>query len=67
MSDSAQIIRYHDLRHTCASYLASNGFQLKDIQEWLGHADIETTANIYAHLYSDRKDQILTSMNLVSD
>lgn len=59
-------IRFHDLRHSCASYLASKGFQLKDIQEWLVHADIETTANIYAHLYADRKDQILTSMNLMS-
>ncbi len=57
-------IRFHDLRHSCASYLVSNGFQLKDIQEWLGHADIDTTANIYAHLYFDRKSQILTSLDL---
>ena len=57
-------IRFHDLRHSCASYLVSSGFQLKDIQEWLGHADIDTTANIYAHLYFDRKSQILTSLDL---
>ena len=52
-------IRFHDLRHSCASFLVSNGFQLKDIQEWLGHADISTTANIYAHLYFGRKSQVL--------
>ena len=51
-------IRFHDLRHSCASLLVANGFNLKDIQEWLGHADIQTTANIYAHLDSERKKNI---------
>ena len=57
-------IRFHDLRHSCASMLASKGFQLKDIQEWLGHADIQTTANIYAHLYKERKNKIAQSIDL---
>jgi len=57
-------IRFHDLRHSCASLLASGGFQIKDIQEWLGHADISTTANIYAHLFTDRKESILNAMDL---
>ena len=43
-------IRFHDLRHTCASLLLKNGVPMKDIQEWLGHSDFSTTANIYAHL-----------------
>ena len=33
-------IRFHDLRHSCASILLSRGFTLKDVQEWLGHADM---------------------------
>lgn len=43
-------IRFHDLRHSAASLLLELGFSLKDIQEWLGHSDIATTANIYSHL-----------------
>ncbi len=48
-------IRFHDLRHSCASLLYANGVALKDIQEWLGHSDIATTSNIYTHLdYSSK-------------
>lgn len=48
-------MRFHDLRHSCASILLANGVPLKQIQEWLGHSDFSTTANIYAHLdYSSK-------------
>ena len=50
-------MRFHDLRHSCASLLLANGVPLKHIQEWLGHSDFTTTANIYAHL--DYKSKIL--------
>lgn len=44
-------IRYHDLRRSCASLLLlANGVPMKQIQEWLGHSDFSTTANVYAHL-----------------
>ena len=41
--------------HSCASLLLANGVPMKQIQEWLGHSDFSTTANIYAHLdYSSK-------------
>ena len=45
-----RVIRLHDLRHSCASLLLAEGVPMKQIQEWLGHSDFSTTANIYAHL-----------------
>ena len=50
-----RVIRFHDLRHSCASLLLANGVSMKQIQEWLGHSDFSTTANIYAHLVYDSK------------
>lgn len=48
-------VRFHDLRHSCVSLILTNGVPLKHIQEWLGHSDFSTTANIYAHLdYSSK-------------
>ena len=48
-------MRYHDLRHSTASILVDKGWDINDIKEWLGHADISTTANIYAHISHRRK------------
>ena len=52
-------MRFHDFRHSCASLLLANGVPLKHIQEWLGHSDFTTTANIYAHL--DYKSKITSA------
>lgn len=64
-------VRYHDLRHSCASLLLANGVPMKQIQEWLGHSDFSTTANIYAHLdYSSKltsADAMLNGLGLVSN
>ena len=49
-------MRFHDLRHSCASILYDKGWEIKDIQTWLGHADIQTTANIYTHISKSRKE-----------
>lgn len=43
-------IRLHDLRHSCASNMLANGVPLKEIQEWLGHSNFATTADVYSHL-----------------
>jgi integrase len=61
-------IRFHDLRHSCASLMLSSGVPMKQIQEWLGHSDFSTTANIYAHLeYSSKissADAMLTGLGI---
>lgn len=43
-----KIIRFHDLRHSCATLLLSLGFTLEEIQIWLGHSTIKTT-ELYAN------------------
>ena len=55
-------IRFHELRHSCASMLINMGFTLKDVQEWLGHSDIKMTANIYSHLDNARKNTIAAKL-----
>ena len=55
-------IRFHELRHSCASILIVNGATLKDVQEWLGHSTIEMTADIYSHLDIQRKESVGTKM-----
>lgn len=42
--------RFHDLRHLCASIMVKQGVEVKVAQERLGHKDITTTMNIYAHV-----------------
>ena len=56
-------IRFHELRHSCASLLLNSGFGLKDVQEWLGHSDIKMTANIYGHLDVGRKQSIADQLS----
>lgn len=63
-------IRFHDLRHSCASLLLANGLAMKQIQEWMGHSDFSTTANIYAHLDYRSKitsaDVMLAGLDMVT-
>jgi integrase len=58
-------MRYHDLRHSCASLLLANGISLKQIQEWLGHSDFAITANTYAHLEYKSKLQAADAMTWI--
>lgn len=58
-------IRFHDLRHSVATLLLQQGFSLKHIQEWLGHSDISTTANTYAHIVYSDKQQMADQLNSI--
>jgi integrase len=42
--------RFHDLRHACATLLLEHGEELAVVSRILGHAELSTTADIYAHL-----------------
>lgn len=52
------LIRFHELRHSCASLLLNSGCTLKDVQEWMGHADVKMTANLYGHLDATHKQSM---------
>ncbi|MCL2774985.1 MAG: tyrosine-type recombinase/integrase [Oscillospiraceae bacterium] len=54
-----RVIRFHDLRHSCASLLLRLGYNMKQIQEWLGHGSINTTMNIYAHIEAESKKDMI--------
>ena len=56
-------IRFHDLRHSAASYLIKHGVDLKNVQAWLGHADFSTTANTYAHIDVESKKKTASTIN----
>jgi len=52
--------RFHDLRHTCASYLAQGGASLLEIGEVLGHKQIQMTKR-YAHLCVSHKQELINN------
>lgn len=58
-------IRFHDLRHSAATILLENGFSMKEVSEWLGHCDINTTMNIYAHVGYKAKEDMAERLSAV--
>lgn len=57
-------IRFHDLRHSCASLMLANHEDMKRIQAWLGHSTITITADTYSHLDFNSK---VGSADIISD
>jgi integrase len=55
-------IPFHNLRHTCASLLLTQGVHPKLVQELLGHADITTTLNTYSHVIPSLRDKTASAM-----
>lgn len=54
-------LRFHDLRHTCATLLLREGCTLREIQAYLGHATYLTTTR-YAHVDARSKERALGIM-----
>ena len=54
--DKIKRIRFHDLRHSSASLILSEGVNMKVVQKRLGHKNIKTTLNMYAHI-TDEDDK----------
>lgn len=60
-------ITLHNLRHSCASIAINRGWDVKTLQYWLGHSDIQTTMNIYAHYSKKRLNATNDDMNFASE
>jgi integrase len=56
-------IRFHDLRHTCATLLLSKGTHPKIVQEMLGHANISMTMDTYSHVLPDMQEKAVSAMD----
>jgi integrase len=57
-----ETLRFHDLRHTCATLLLRQCVNPKFVQELLGHADISLTLNTYSHVLPDMGDAAASAM-----
>ncbi len=55
-------IRFHDLRHTCATLLLSCGHHPKLVQELLGHASVAMTLDRYSHVMPGMGEQTAATM-----
>ena len=56
-------IRFHDLRHTCATLLLGKGVHAKFVQELLGHATISITLDTYSHVLPGMGDAAAGAMD----
>lgn len=56
-------IRIHDFRHSCASVLINNGASIMIVAKYLGHAKIDETLNTYSHLFKNKMDEIVKTMD----
>ena len=56
-------VRFHDLRHTCATLLLGKGVHAKFVQELLGHATISITLDTYSHVLPGMWDAAALAMD----
>jgi|GEM_PF-3317338 len=56
-------MRFHDLRHSFATAAFEAGVDIKTIQEWLGHTQLATTAQIYTHVTERMRERSVAALN----
>lgn len=56
-------IRFHDLRHTCATLMISQGTHARVVMEVLGHSQISVTMNTYAHVVSEAQKEAIQGLD----
>jgi integrase len=60
-----EIIRFHDLRHTHATWLLKKGINPKIVSERLGHANVSITLDTYSHVLPDIQKQAIESIEIM--
>lgn len=63
--DKLPLISLHGLRHTCATLNIALGTDMKTVQEILGHANIQTTLNVYTHALEEKKREATNALDLL--
>ena len=58
-------IRFHDLRHSCATLLLDQGVPLVIVRDMLGHTQISTTADIYGHVLPDSQRKAVDGLDVL--
>jgi integrase len=56
-------LRYHDLRHTCASWLIARGGTARAVMAWMGHSTIKVTFDRYGHLFPHELENLASSLS----
>src|SRR5699024_12522767 len=56
-------IRLHDIRHSHASYLINNGYDIQIVSKRLGHAKVSMTLDNYSHLYPNTENETIEFVN----
>ena len=57
----AGLCHFHILKHSCATHLLERGFHVEQVQDWIGHANIQNTM-IYAHITNARRDEMAAQL-----
>jgi integrase len=58
-----EMLRFHDLRHTCAALLIANGRHMEEVKEYLGHSTIRVTSDRYGHLFPAAREALAGSLD----